>query len=196
MKKPLIDIREGRVTTVFWQGNLFKLEPDGESVCRCQKVTEHGLRSVGASVLKLLNWTYQHPEAVKKVRRFPRLPLPRIVLKAGDLTNAIDRAEEALLDHCEELGIFQRAGELVRIISLPEGHEGERLRRPKGSVQLESVSNTALTEVFNRIASWRQENPRSTYPYRLPSEDCCYSTYREWGPGAFRLWRELSRLPL
>jgi hypothetical protein len=74
MKRPLIDIREGGLATVFWEGNIYKLEPDSESGCRCQQKTEHGLRSVDISVKKLLEWIYENPEAVKKVRRFPRLP--------------------------------------------------------------------------------------------------------------------------
>src|SRR6266576_2109235 len=74
MGKPLIDIREGRVATVFWEGNVYKLEPDSESGCRCQQKTEHGLRSVVGSVKKLMEWIYKNPEAPKKVNRFPRLP--------------------------------------------------------------------------------------------------------------------------
>ena len=83
---------------------------------------------------------------------------PKISLKAGRLPKAIDQAEVALLQHCEKLGLFQRSGELVRIISLPERHEDGHLRRPKGSAQLELLSHTALTEVFNQIIRWRREN--------------------------------------
>ena len=170
MQRPLIDIREEGFATIFWDGNQYRRDSDGKSGFRWRRETEQGLKPVSVPVNKLLEWTYKHPEASIKVCRFPRLPLPRIVLKAGDLANAIDRAEEALLDFCEELGIFQRGGELVRIISLPEDQESERLRRPEGSVHLESVSNTALTEVLNRIAIWRQENLKSTVLIDCPAK--------------------------
>jgi hypothetical protein len=85
---------------------------------------------------------------------------PTIFLRAGRLPDAIDQAEAALLNHCEALQIFQRAGELVRIIVLPERHNDGGLSRPKGSAQLESMSNTALTDVFNRIASWQSRRKR------------------------------------
>jgi hypothetical protein len=82
---------------------------------------------------------------------------PKITLKVGKLPVAVDRAEAALLAHCEKLGIFQRAGELVRVISLPERVADGLLSRPKGSVQLELLGKTALTEIFNRIAKWRRQ---------------------------------------
>jgi putative DNA primase/helicase len=92
---------------------------------------------------------------------------PKIVLRPGKLIEAVDQAEEALLEHCEQFGIFQRAGELVRIFSLPEPHEDGRLRRPKGTVQLELLGNTALTEVFNRVARWRRQESN-----RIVRVDC------------------------
>jgi hypothetical protein len=55
---------------------------------------------------------------------------PTIFLRAGSLPEVVDRVEEVLLKHCVGLGIFQRAGELVRIISLPEGRADGALNRP------------------------------------------------------------------
>ena len=85
---------------------------------------------------------------------------PVIVLEPGNLTDATDQAEEALLARCEEFQIFQRGGELVRAVSLPELCNDGLLNRPKGIVQLESLTATALTEVFNRIAQWRRKKSR------------------------------------
>jgi putative DNA primase/helicase len=82
---------------------------------------------------------------------------PTIFLRAGSLPEVVDRAEEVLLEHCVGLGIFQRAGELVRIISLPEGRADGALNRPRNSVQLENLSSTALTEILNRISKWTRK---------------------------------------
>ena len=83
---------------------------------------------------------------------------PKITLKVGKLPVAVDRAEAALLPRCERLQVFQRAGELVRLISLPERVADGLLSRPKGSVQLELLGKMSLTEIFNRIARWRRQN--------------------------------------
>jgi putative DNA primase/helicase len=82
---------------------------------------------------------------------------PTIFLRAGSLPEAVDRAEDALLGHCASLQIFQRAGELVRIVSLPERRADGGLKRPRSSVQLENLSSTALTEILNRIAKWKRK---------------------------------------
>jgi hypothetical protein len=79
-----------------------------------------------------------------------------ITLERGKLPAAVDEAEEILLGHSERLGIFQRAGELARVISLPEPRKGGGLQRSKGTVQLEPLSGLALTEVFSRIAVWER----------------------------------------
>jgi putative DNA primase/helicase len=79
-----------------------------------------------------------------------------ITLERGKLPAAVDQAEEILLDYSERLGIFQRAGELVRVICLPEPHKGGGLQRSKGTVQLEPLGGLALTEVFSRIAVWER----------------------------------------
>jgi uncharacterized protein DUF3854 len=85
-------------------------------------------------------------------------PFVVITLQPGALPDAVDQAEEVLLDHCERLMVFQRAGELVRAICLPEPRKEGGLRCPAGSVQLESLSGAALTEVFDRIAQWQRIN--------------------------------------
>jgi putative DNA primase/helicase len=82
--------------------------------------------------------------------------LDAITLEPGKLPNAVDQAEKLLLRHCEQLMIFQRSGELVRVISLPEPRRAGGLQRSKGTVQLEPVGNVALTEVFDRIACWEK----------------------------------------
>jgi putative DNA primase/helicase len=92
-------------------------------------------------------------KAIKRANK-----LPKIILKIGELPDGVDRAEAALLPRCEKLQLFQRAGDLVRLISLPERVTDGLLSRPKGSVQLELLGKMSLTEIFNRIARWRRQN--------------------------------------
>ena len=114
------------------------------------EAAEHRVKT--PETLKQLDKLVDRAEAESKHER------PTIVLKPGKLPDATDRAEGALLDHCEDFKIFQRGGELVRIISLPHRQADRQLRRPKGTIQLEPLSTTVLTEVFNRIAKWRRKN--------------------------------------
>jgi len=51
---------------------------------------------------------------------------------------------------------------------LPARHHDRQLRRPKGSMQLEPLSSTALTEVFSRIAEWRRKNDSGTVRVDCP----------------------------
>lgn len=96
-------------------------------------------------------------KAMVSVLDSPRAVEPDLItLERGKLPAAVDQAEEILLGHSEQLGIFQRAGELVRVISLPEPRKRGGLRRSKGTVQLEPLGGLALTEVFSRIAVWER----------------------------------------
>ena len=96
-------------------------------------------------------------EAMLALLDFPT-PAERDVirLEPGKLPSAIDETEKILLCHCERLQIFQRAGELVRAVSLPEPRKGGGLQRPSGTVQLEPLGGVALTEMFDRIAQWQR----------------------------------------
>jgi hypothetical protein len=83
-----------------------------------------------------------------------------IRLERGELPDAVDEAEKILLGHSERLRIFQRAGEVVRAISLPEPRKSGGLQRPSGTVQLEPLGGVALTEIFDRIAHWQRIAPK------------------------------------
>jgi hypothetical protein len=123
MEKPLIDMRKGRVETVFWDGNTYKLEPDSESRCRCQQKTEHGLRSVDVSVKKLLEWIYEHPEAAEKVHRFPRL---RKNKTSAPITTFFDIPLTTTLPTQKTQWLVDRLfpeGELILITGLPGSYK-------------------------------------------------------------------------
>jgi hypothetical protein len=101
-------------------------------------------------------------------REKPKHERPTIRLRPGKLPRAVDQADSALRRRCEEFRIFQRGGELIRVFSLPARHDDRQLRRPKGSIQLEPLSSTALTEVFSRIAEWRRKNDSGTVRVDCP----------------------------
>jgi hypothetical protein len=79
---------------------------------------------------------------------------PFITLKPGEYPLAVDEAEEIL--RARSLKIFQRAGEVVRVITLPNSKHGDGLRREPGTVQLVPVGNVALTEVWDRLIEWQK----------------------------------------
>jgi hypothetical protein len=74
-----------------------------------------------------------------------------ITVRAGDLPAAVDEAERVLLNHCERLGVFQRAGELVRVVRLPEANKSGGLKRPAGITMLQPLAAVALMEMWERL---------------------------------------------
>lgn len=87
-----------------------------------------------------------------------RMPRVRVIgVAPGKLPEMVDEAEAVLKERAAELKIFQRAGELVRIITLPELKSKGGLIRPAGTVQLEPLSATALTEILDREVRWERE---------------------------------------
>jgi len=98
----------------------------------------------------------KHEESLSRSAEKSKHERPTIRLEPGKLPRAVGQAESALRGRSEEFGIYQRGGELVRAFCLPERHDDRQVRRPKGSVLLEPLSSTALTDVVNRIAKWKQ----------------------------------------
>jgi hypothetical protein len=81
-----------------------------------------------------------------------------ITLKPGESPQAVDKAEEVLLDHCQGLRIFQRASEVVRVVTLEKTKQGGGLFREAGTVQLAPVGAVALTETFERLIQWQRSH--------------------------------------
>lgn len=84
--------------------------------------------------------------------------LTTITLSPGESPRAVDEAEKALLDHGENLRIFQRSGEVVRVATLEEMKQGNGLSRKAGTVQLAPVGTVALTETFDRLIQWQRSH--------------------------------------
>jgi hypothetical protein len=78
-----------------------------------------------------------------------------IVVKTGESPAATDEAEQILLRHAERLRIFQRAGEVVRIINLPKEIKSAGLTRPEGTTMLSALTVPALMETLERLIELR-----------------------------------------
>jgi len=97
--------------------------------------------------------------------------IPTIDLRPGLYPQAVDEAEEVLLEHVEQLRLFQRGGELVRIVCVEKTQCGGGLRRETGAMILAPLSTVALTEIFDRLINWQRISSTENGP-RLRRVDC------------------------
>lgn len=79
-----------------------------------------------------------------------------IILRSGQSHHAVDKIGKIFRNCCESLRVFQRGGELVRVICLAKSHKDKYLKRPKGTLELESLDPVALKGFFSRIARWKK----------------------------------------
>ena len=108
--------------------------------------------------------------------------LPTITVRTGEIPAAVDEAEAILCAYAERLGIFQRAGELVRVVRLPKEQRDRVLARPAGTVQLAPLDPVYLRETLEAIALFqryagkdKEGNPqykRIDCPARIPATYC------------------------
>jgi len=103
--------------------------------------------------------------ASESLRPLPRAEAegerPQILLTPGRQPEIVDAAERVLVAHAAELRIFQRAGEVVRVICLDRETERSGFRRPAGTVQLAPVSTLNLQEVLDRLITWTRPDPQA-----------------------------------
>jgi len=77
-------------------------------------------------------------------------------MRGGDLSDIVDRAEEALV---VSGGIYQRGGTLTRAIRLdtPMGRQSkDAVRREAGSTMMIAVREPWLLEQLGRVLRWRK----------------------------------------
>jgi hypothetical protein len=103
-------------------------------------------------------------------------------LVPGQMPRVVDAAEKVLVANAAHLRIFQRGGEVVRVIELERQIDRGGLRRPAGNVQLAPVSTLNLQEIFDRLIAWKREDPKSGVkpadcPTKIPAT---YLARREW----------------
>jgi hypothetical protein len=98
--------------------------------------------------------------------------LPEILVRAGEAPQAADQAEEVLLGHARRSGIFQRGGELVKVIRHEEDRaprKASKLRIPEGTIRLKPFSAPMLMETLDRTVRFMQWNGRKKDNVRI---DC------------------------
>ena len=84
---------------------------------------------------------------------------PEILIMPGEQPDIVDKAERVLVANAPRLRVFQRAGEVVRVVALEHKSEWFGLRRPAGTVQLAPVATLNLQEYFDRLISWKRYDP-------------------------------------
>jgi hypothetical protein len=107
---------------------------------------------------------------------------PEILILPGHQPEIVDAAERVLVTNAARLRVFQRAGEIVRVVALEHKSERSGLYRPPGTVQLAPVSTLNLQETFDRLIAWNQRDPKSgdkpaDCPTKIPAT---YLARGEW----------------
>jgi hypothetical protein len=80
--------------------------------------------------------------------------LAEITIEPGRMPQIVDAAEKVLIANATSLRIFQRSGQIVRVMELDKVEEGGGLNRPSGTVQLASATSVYLQETFERLIRW------------------------------------------
>ena len=98
-------------------------------------------------------------EAIAEIHR------PVMSVTDAHMPTLVDHGEKVLVSRAERLRIFQRSGELVRIINL-SGEEAERLRkrdgirRERGTLTLHPITTIALMDVFERLIRFEKDTEK------------------------------------
>jgi len=55
---------------------------------------------------------------------------PKIIIQPGQVPRMVDAAEQVLVDNAPRLHIFQRSGQIVRVIQLDSRDDFDTVKRP------------------------------------------------------------------
>lgn len=91
-----------------------------------------------------------------------------IVVRPGQLPQAVDQAEQALIQNGVE--IFQRFESLVRVARIVTAAETEGIKRETGALVLQTVTAPWLREQFARNARWAKKVKSGLAPIDPPPE--------------------------
>jgi hypothetical protein len=105
-----------------------------------------------------------------------------IIIQPGQMPQIVDAAEKVLVAHAARLRIFQRSGQIVRVIQLDSREDAGGLKRPEGTVQLASVPAVNLQETLECLISWvridKNGEPKAAdCPARVPAT---YLARKDW----------------
>ena len=95
----------------------------------------------------------QQPSAVENAQQQPGEEQPRIEVVGGALPGMVDSAETALMAQHDHGGLYQRGGQIVRVIRLEAPQDGI-IRRSAGSPLIVPLEPPGLVEAFTRAAEW------------------------------------------
>lgn len=81
-----------------------------------------------------------------------------IQIRDGEMHRVVDQCEELLLqsDLPDESRVFQRGGQLVRVVVLPTAHSGGGVERPAGSAIIVSVDKPWLLDTWGRVGNFEK----------------------------------------
>lgn len=91
-----------------------------------------------------------------------------IVVRPGELPQAVDRAEQALID--KGVDIFQRFESLVRVARIVTSAESDGIQRETGALVLQTVTTPWLREQFARYAQWAKKQKKKLTPIDPPTD--------------------------
>ncbi len=88
---------------------------------------------------------------------------PRNIIQIvkGELPRMVDEAEIALLAFPDHGGLYQRGGQIVRVVRLESSQAGSGVKRAAGSPVIQIITMPALVEALSRAASWIQFDGRT-----------------------------------
>lgn len=126
------------------------IEPSGNA--------EHDVSTRGPVDKQMQQHTQDSKPEIKTGGNLPAQagPLKVVPLWPGKSPMALDMAEEALLEHAERLRIFQRSGEVVRVVALEKDLCTFGLTRKAGSLIIVPVKAPTMAESFERIVVWQK----------------------------------------
>lgn len=87
------------------------------------------------------------------------LERPTIEARSGELPRLVREAEDALIS--QRAGIYQRAGQLVRIVKLDSATEQHGIRRDAGSTIITPLTREYLGLALARAAEWQRFDGRA-----------------------------------
>jgi len=164
-------LTEGRysflVRVCYWLGRIVGSKPQDP------RLTLENVESSITEAIKKTGWTelrHIKGQLLAGMRRPLTLTKENtaevsVEIKEGFYPRAADEAEEALLKTSPEKTIYQRAGELVKPILLPEPLIRNGLNRPANTCMLEPVTVHSLTETLERIVEfYKWSKPTKTKP--------------------------------
>ena len=113
---------------------------------------EPGGREISDDELrKMAGWLEDKPAAADDTR-------PRILCVETRIPIAVDEAEQVLVEHAEELRIFQRSGDPIRIVIVQDPFTAGRVGFPVGTALLDSIDTSQMQQHLDRLIHFQRFN--------------------------------------